>query len=97
MLPKSHRTNPHYVRYRNWLANAAACVLFKRGGAVQVAKNLGVTRQSVHRWLKGPTPMPAWAAIAFGNWWAANSKRFERPLFRPAIEEKFSELGPPGE
>lgn len=71
-----HRQNKHYQRFEGWRREAAIAIRRRRGGQSCLALHLGVTRMTVSRWLRGESPMPGWAAVAFNIWWNRNREVF---------------------
>jgi hypothetical protein len=75
-----------------------------RGRASWLADQLGVSRQTVHRWFVAPQAdkVPAWAAIAVWSWWLSRGRlagpsgasvAFMDGVFREADSQKYSKGG----
>lgn len=62
------RTNPLYVEWLNWRRQISADLTITRGKASELARALGVSRQTISRWFHGHTDIPAWADRPIRIW-----------------------------
>jgi len=83
--------NPHVRAYSEFRAMLHTFVHERRGRASQLARHLHVTRQSVHRWFRGPVVVgPPWAHLAANVW-------LHRQLTPQARTDLLARIRPPGE
>jgi hypothetical protein len=90
MHSKFSRQNPHFAKYERWRGKIATRVTAKHGGMAKLARAIGVSKQTVHRWFRGHAEIPAWAAFAVVAWWQVHHAQYPATLY--SLEER-----PPGE
>lgn len=60
--------HPVALCYKAWWDVFCTTVRGNRGMPSQLARDLGLPRQTVHRWLTNTTKPPAWAGWAMPRW-----------------------------
>lgn len=68
MATKHHLTHPFRIKFEHWRRATAGTLAVNHGACAQLARDLGLPRQTVWRWFHGNTPMPAWAVMPIRNW-----------------------------
>lgn len=66
MATKHHLDNPLYIHWKKQIEGLKAWCGQERGRAAAIARLLGVSRQTVNRWINNKPALPAWA------WWSIN-------------------------
>lgn len=76
----AHANHPLYLRHRQWVLDTALLLRSNRGSCAALARDMGLARQTVHRWFFGHTPMPAWAIVPINRWLRLKQTDLQPPL-----------------
>lgn len=76
----AHCNHPLYLRHREWVVATACLLRTNRGSCARLARDMGLARQTMHRWFFGHTPIPGWAIIPINRWLKLNATNLQPAL-----------------